>query len=46
VTAAKQRRLRRLAVAYLRSQTGHWAEVRFDVVSVLAGELEVLEGAF
>jgi putative endonuclease len=46
VTPAKQRRLRGLALAYLRSQTGQWAELRFDVVSVLAGELEVLEGAF
>jgi putative endonuclease len=46
VTPAKQRRLRGLAVAYLQSQTGRWAELRFDVVSVLAGELQVLEGAF
>jgi putative endonuclease len=46
VTPAKQRRLRGLAVEYLRSQAGHWAELRFDVASVLDGELEVLEGAF
>ncbi len=46
VTPAKQRRLRGLALAYLHSQTSHWAEVRFDVVSVLGGTLEVLEGAF
>jgi putative endonuclease len=52
VTPAKQRRLRGLARSYLRSQsaqsgrTGRWAELRFDVASVLAGELEVLEGAF
>jgi putative endonuclease len=46
VTMAKQRRLRGLALAYVHSQTGHWAELRFDVVSVLAGKLEVLEGAF
>ena len=46
VTPAKQRRLRSLAVAYLHSQTNRWAEVRFDVVTLLAGELQVLEGAF
>jgi putative endonuclease len=46
VTPAKQRRLHRLAAAYLRSQDRRWAEVRFDVASVLGGTLHVLEGAF
>ena len=46
VTAPKQRRLRRLAAAYLRQQERRWAEVRFDVVGVLDGTLEVVEGAF
>ncbi len=46
VTATKQRRLRRLAAAYLRQQERRWPEVRFDVVSVLGGTLEVVEGAF
>jgi putative endonuclease len=46
VTPAKQRRLRGLAIAYLHSQGGHWAELRFDVVSVLGSKLEVVEGAF
>jgi len=46
VTAAKQRRLRRLAAVYLRQQGRRWAEVRFDVVGVLDGALEVVEGAF
>jgi putative endonuclease len=46
VTAPKQRRLRRLAAAYLRQQGRRWSEVRFDVVSVLDGTLEVVEGAF
>jgi putative endonuclease len=46
VTASKQRRLRRLAAIYLRQQGTRWAEVRFDVVSVLGGTLEVVEGAF
>jgi len=46
VTAPKQRRLRRLATAYLRQQGKRWTDVRFDVVSVLDGTLEVVEGAF
>ncbi|MFZ0250400.1 MAG: YraN family protein [Acidimicrobiales bacterium] len=46
VTVSKQRRLRRLAAAYLWQQRRHWAAVRFDVVSVLDGSLEVVEGAF
>jgi putative endonuclease len=46
VTPSKQRRLRRLASAYLRQQGKHWAEVRFDVVGVLGGVLDVVEGAF
>ncbi len=45
VGPAKQRRLRRLAARYL-AETGRRGTVRFDVASVLAGELEVLEGAF
>jgi putative endonuclease len=46
VTALKQRRLRRLAATYLRQQGRRWPQVRFDVVSVLDGTLEVVEGAF
>jgi len=46
VTAPKQRRLRRLAALYLRQQGRRWPEVRFDVVSVLEGTLEIVEGAF
>jgi putative endonuclease len=46
VTPAKQRRLRRLAATYLRQQGRRWADVRFDVVSVLDGALEVVEDAF
>jgi putative endonuclease len=46
VTASKQRRLRRLAAAYLRQRGSRWPEVRFDVVSVLDGTLEIVEGAF
>jgi len=47
VTRTKQARIRRLAARYLREAAPvRGREVRFDVVSVLAGELEVLEGAF
>jgi putative endonuclease len=46
VTRAKQNRLRRLAAVYLRHQDRGWAEVRFDVVGVLNGTLDVVEGAF
>jgi putative endonuclease len=46
VTPAKQRRLRRLGAAYLRSQGARYAEVRFDVASLLGPDLAVIEGAF
>ncbi len=46
VTASKQRRLRRLASAYLSRQERRWRVVRFDVAGVLDGRLEVVEGAF
>ncbi len=46
VTAAKQRRLRRLAGAWLGSQRAGWHVVRFDVVTVLDGAVEVVEDAF
>lgn len=46
VTPDKQRRLRRLAMRYL-ADTGTTAgELRFDVVAILAGSLEVIEAAF
>jgi putative endonuclease len=47
VTPAKQRRLRRLAARWLQDQgSTAGAEIRFDVASVLAGSVEVLEDAF
>ncbi len=50
VTRAKQARIRRLAILWLRDRGGSLgrrpASIRFDVVSVLDGRLEVLEGAF
>ena len=46
VTPAKQRKLRALAVLWLRSTGTHPAELRFDVASVLGGKLEIIESAF
>ena len=48
VTPAKQRRLRHLAAAYLAAQPEHryYEEIRFDVVSVLGAQVQVIEGAF
>jgi putative endonuclease len=46
VTPAKQRRIRRLALRFC-AETGQRADVlRFDVVSVLRGRVEILEGCF
>jgi putative endonuclease len=47
VTRAKQARIRRLAARWLESDAPAVARsIRFDVASVLAGEIEVVEGAF
>jgi putative endonuclease len=46
VTRTKQLRLRRLAAAFLAGASGSRGEVRFDVASVLAGRVEVVESAF
>jgi putative endonuclease len=46
VVAAKQARLRRLAGAWMRENGQRGLRARFDVVSVLAGAVEVLEDAF
>jgi putative endonuclease len=47
VTRTKQMRLRRLAATWL-DTAAPWPalEIRFDVASVLAGTIEVIEGAF
>ncbi len=46
VTPAKQRRIRRLAQRFC-AETGERArELRFDVVSILRGQVEILEGCF
>ena len=46
VTRDKQVRLRHLAARWLEESPLRPTEIRFDVASVLAGEIEVLEGAF
>jgi putative endonuclease len=52
VTRTKQGRLRRLAVQWLASQrvaAPGWrgpAQLRFDVVSVIGDDVQVIEGAF
>jgi putative endonuclease len=46
VTRAKQVRLRGLAAAWIEQSAARPREVRFDVASVLAGRLDVIEGAF
>jgi len=47
VTRAKQARLRRLAGCWLESgRPARTSGIRFDVASVLGGEIEVIEGAF
>jgi putative endonuclease len=46
VTPVKQRRLRRLAAAYVISQTAYWEEIRFDVATLLGRDLDIVEGAF
>ena len=46
ITPVKQRRLRVLAGQYLAATEVRAASLRFDVVSILAGELEVIEAAF
>jgi putative endonuclease len=46
VTRDKQVRLRHLAAQWLEESPMRPTEIRFDVASVLAGEIEVLEGAF
>ena len=46
VTPAKQRRIRRLAQQFCAETGERAAELRFDVVSVMRGEVDILEGCF
>jgi putative endonuclease len=46
VTRDKQLRLRRLASAWLEAHPAQRGPIRFDVVAILAGHLEVIEAAF
>ena len=46
VGAAKQRRIRRLAAAWLRAHDARGATVRFDVVAVTGGRIEMFIDAF
>jgi putative endonuclease len=46
ITREKRDRLRRLAARWLADQLSPVREIRFDVVSVLDGEVEVFHGAF
>jgi putative endonuclease len=46
VTAAKQQRIRRLASRFCAESGERAGVLRFDVVSVLAGQVEVYEGCF
>ena len=46
VGVAKQQRIRRLAVEWLRAHGHPRVEVRFDVVSITGVHLECIEGAF
>jgi len=46
VTLAKQRRIRGLAMRFLREHPQGGGALRFDVAAVMDGKLDVVEGAF
>ncbi len=46
VTVAKQRRIRQLAVEWLRAHDVHAVSIRFDVVAITGNDLELLTDAF
>ncbi len=46
VTAAKQRRIRQLAVEWLRAHDVHADSIRFDVVAITGTDLELITDAF
>jgi putative endonuclease len=46
VTVAKQRRIRQLAVEWLRANDVHADSIRFDVVAITGTEIELITDAF
>ncbi|NND75635.1 MAG: YraN family protein [Ilumatobacter sp.] len=46
VGAGKQRRIRRLAIEWLRAHDLHGADIRFDVVSITGNQITLIDGAF
>lgn len=46
VTPAKQRRIRRLGIEWLRAHDVRAREIRFDVVAITGSRLELITGAF
>lgn len=46
VSVAKQRRIRQLAVEWLRAHDVHADSIRFDVVAITGSELELITDAF
>ena len=46
VTVAKQRRIRQLAVEWLRAHDVHADSIRFDVVAITGTQLELITDAF
>ena len=46
ITYAKRNRIRHLAAKYLDGAPLRASSIRFDVAAVLAGEVEIIEGAF
>ncbi len=46
VTVAKQRRIRQLAVEWMRAHDVHADSIRFDVVAITGTELELITDAF
>ena len=46
VGGAKQKRIRRLALEWLRANDLHAAEIRFDVVAITGVRVDVIEAAF
>ncbi len=46
VTVVKQRRIRQLAVEWLRANDVHADSIRFDVVAITGTELELITDAF